>query len=113
MADAKATPPSGRLPLPRLSSATDRGGRLRRPTSAGHPPSAPGKKTACGVCGRIYRTWYDRKTRRVRDLPCGEMRIYLELEIRRVDCRSCGKVKQEKLAWLADNPFVTKRFAYF
>ena len=41
------------------------------------------------------------------------MRIYLEVEIRRVDCKSCGKVKQEKLAWLADNPFVTKRFAFF
>jgi len=41
------------------------------------------------------------------------MRIYLEVEIRRVDCKSCGKVKQEKLAWLAGNPFVTKRFAFF
>ncbi len=42
------------------------------------------------------------------------MRIYLELEIRRVDCRRCGKVKQETLAWLAaDNPFYTKRFAFF
>ena len=51
--------------------------------------------------------------RQVRDLPCGDMRIYLELEIRRVDCKRCGKVKQEKLAWLADNPFYTKRFAFF
>lgn len=25
----------------------------------------------------------------------------------------CGKVKQEKLTWLADNPFYTKRFAFF
>ncbi len=41
------------------------------------------------------------------------MRIYLEVEIRRVDCKSCGKVKQEKLDWLADNPFFTKRFAFF
>ena len=28
-------------------------------------------------------------------------------------CRTCGKVKQEKLSWLADNPFYTKRFAFF
>jgi transposase len=41
------------------------------------------------------------------------MRIYLEVEIRRVDCRSCGKVKQEKLPWLASNPFYTKRFAWY
>jgi len=32
--------------------------------------------------------------------------------VRRVACRSCGKVKREGLAWLADNPFYTKRFAW-
>ena len=38
----------------------------------------------------------------------------LGLEIRRVDCRRCGKVKQETLDWLtAGNPFYTKRFAFF
>ena len=41
------------------------------------------------------------------------MRILLELEVRRIDCRSCGKVKQERLDFLANNPFYTKRFAYF
>jgi len=35
------------------------------------------------------------------------------VEIRRVCCQSCGKVKQEKLAWLADNPLYTKRFAWY
>jgi len=48
----------------------------------------------------------------VRDLPCGETRIYLELDIRRIECRSCEGVKQERLEWLADNPFYTKRFAF-
>lgn len=57
--------------------------------------------------------WYDRRTRRVRDLSCGDTRIYLELEVRRVDCRRCGQVKRESLEFLADNPFYTKRFAYF
>lgn len=28
-------------------------------------------------------------------------------------CRKCGTVKREELAWLADNPFYTKRFAYY
>jgi transposase len=41
------------------------------------------------------------------------MRIYLEVEIRRVFCCQCGKVKQEKLGWLADYPFYTKRFAFY
>jgi transposase len=49
----------------------------------------------------------------VRDLSCGDRRVYLEFLGRRVDCRSCGKVKRERLAWLADNPFYTKRFAFF
>jgi transposase len=61
----------------------------------------------------VQRSWYDRKVRRVRDLSCGDRRVYVELEVRRVDCRSCGKVKQERLEFLADNPFYTKRFAYF
>ena len=41
------------------------------------------------------------------------MRIYLEVEIRRVRCRRCGKVKQEKFPWLATNPFYAKRFAWY
>ncbi len=37
----------------------------------------------------------------------------MEVEIRRVECKRCGQVKQEQLDWLADNPFYTKRFAFF
>ena len=57
--------------------------------------------------------WYDRRTRRVRDLSCGDARVWLELEIRHVDCRGCGKVKREQLEFLADNAFYTKRFAHY
>ena len=42
----------------------------------------------------VARSWFDRMTRRVRDLPCGDTRVYLEVEIRRVECKTCGKVKQ-------------------
>ena len=31
--------------------------------------------------------------------------MYLEFEVRRVHCRSSGKVKRERLEFLADNPF--------
>jgi transposase len=41
------------------------------------------------------------------------MRIYLEIEVRRVRCHSCGLVKREGLDFLADNPLYTKRFAYY
>ena len=57
--------------------------------------------------------WYDRRVRQLRDLSCGDTRIYLELEVRRVQCRSCGKVKRERLDFLANNPFYTKRFATY
>jgi transposase len=40
------------------------------------------------------------------------VRIFLEIAIRRIDCRNCQGVKQERLDWLADNPFYTKRFAF-
>ena len=40
--------------------------------------------------------WYDRRTRQVRDLSCGDMRVDLEFEVRRVQSRSFGKVKRER-----------------
>jgi transposase len=49
----------------------------------------------------------------VRDLPSAGFRIVLELEVRRVACRSCGAVKRERLDFLADNPHFTKRFAFY
>jgi transposase len=78
-----------------------------------HPARPPLKKTACGACGRLHRGFYDRTVRRVRDLPCGGTRLWLELEIRRVACRRCGAVKRERLDLLADNPRYTKRFAFY
>jgi transposase len=49
----------------------------------------------------------------VRDLPCGDLRIFLEVAVRRVACRTCGRVRQERLDWLAANPHYTKRFALY
>ena len=49
----------------------------------------------------------------MRDLPSGDRRVYLEFEVRRLQCKSCGGVKREQLDFLADNPFYTKRFAYY
>jgi transposase len=70
------------------------------------------KKTFCGICGQGSTSYYDKRRRRVRDLSCGDTRVYLELEVKRVDCLTCGGVKLERLEWLADNPFYTKRFAF-
>ncbi len=57
--------------------------------------------------------WYDRHTRIVRDSQCGDARVFLAIEVRRVQCKDCGRVKSEQLDFLADNPFYTKRFAYY
>ena len=57
--------------------------------------------------------FYDHKVRWIRDFPCGDTRVYLEVAIRRVFCQTCGRVKQEKLIWLADSPWYPKRFAFF
>ena len=69
------------------------------------------RKTACGCCGHVQSGWYDRKARRVRDLSCGGTRVWWAFEVRRIDCRACGAVKTERIDWLADNTFYTKRFA--
>ena len=61
----------------------------------------------------MHSGWYDRTLRRVRDLSCGDTRVFLDFEVRRVFCRRCGKVKRERLSFLADNPLYTKRFAHY
>jgi transposase len=61
----------------------------------------------------VQKGCYDRRVRQVRDLPSGGFRIVLELEVRRIDCRNCGKVKRERLDFLADNVHFTKRFAFY
>jgi hypothetical protein len=41
-------------------------------------------KTVLGACGTVHQTFYGRKTRRVRDQSGGDVRVYVDLEIRRV-----------------------------
>ena len=57
--------------------------------------------------------FYDQRPRQVRDLSCGDKRVYLAFAVRRVSCPWCGGVKTEGLDWLANNPFYTKRFVFF
>jgi transposase len=41
------------------------------------------------------------------------VRIFVEVARRRVDCKDCGSVKAERVAFVADNPFYTRRFAFY
>jgi transposase len=104
--------------VPRHPAGGDGAGHLRGPEGAHRQAEAALKKTRCADCGALHRGWYDRAVRRVRDLSCGDTRVYLEIEVRRVLCRSSicrlgGKVRRERLEFLADNPLYTKRFATF
>ena len=65
------------------------------------------------MCGHVHSAYYDKRPRWVRDLSCGDKRVYLDFPIRRVRCIRCGTVKNEGLDWLANNPFYTQRFAFF
>ncbi len=38
----------------------------------------------------------------MRDLSCGDTRVWLVIKVRHVDCRTCGKVKTERLDFLAE-----------
>jgi transposase len=49
----------------------------------------------------------------VRDLSCADACIYSDIEVRRVQCRSCGKVKRERPDFLADSRLYSKCFAWF
>src|SRR6266498_726815 len=109
------TPPAalGYVFISWFSTRTDSARDFWCSESTGDQARTTLKKTACGCCGRSSPSARDRKVRQVRDLSCGDTRIFLELEVRRLDCRYCGKVKRERLDFLADNPLYTKRFAHF
>jgi transposase len=98
------------------SLASSRGNRYPASSEIPRPASSASsgrEKTVCGACGKASRSFYDRKTRRVRDLSSGDTRVYLEFEARRVDCKDCGGVKRERINFLAGNPFYTKRFGHY
>ena len=44
--------------------------------------SSVGGKIVRGACGRVHRVFYDHKVGWIRDLPCGETRVYLEEYLR-------------------------------
>lgn len=98
------SPVSGRWRTYAVSSAIPRHGSSR---------FCGAQKTVCREYGRTHTGWYDRSTRRVRNLSSGDTRVYLDFEVRRILCSCCGKVKRERLDFLADNLFYTKRFAWF
>ena len=61
-------------------------------------------------CGRTSRARYDRSRRRWRHLDFGRCRVWIEAEIRRVDCRGCGQVRSEWMPWARPGSRHTRDF---
>jgi transposase len=107
---------------------TRRGERMRVTTAFNRMLAIPGagvtsvEFTPAGVVVRIHQRvrrltcpcgWstaatYDRATRRWRHLDLGACRLYLEADIRRLDCRRCGRVRTEQVPWARPGSRLTR-----
>jgi transposase len=56
------------------------------------------RRLRCG-CGWSTRSRYDTSRRRWRHLDAGACRVWLEADIRRLECRRCGRVVTEEVPW--------------
>lgn len=61
-------------------------------------------------CGWSTAARYDTARRRWRHLDAGVCRIWLEGEIRRLDCRRCRRVRTEEVAWARPGARHTRDF---
>ena len=61
-------------------------------------------------CGWRGRAVYDRSVRRWRHLDLGAVKLFLEAEIRRIQCRRCGRVRTEAVDWARPRARHTRDF---
>jgi len=57
------------------------------------------RRLTCPACGSSTSATYDRSVRRWRHVDAGSSKVWLEAEIRRLDCRGCGRVVTEQVEW--------------
>jgi transposase len=67
------------------------------------------RKLTC-PCGSTTRAAYDSSVRRWRHLDLGSCRLLLEFEIRRLNCRRCGRVCTEQVPWARPGARHTRDF---
>ena len=67
------------------------------------------RKLVCSGCGRKFSDAHDTYEREVRDLPWGEFRTTVVIELYRVRCPECG-IRTEKVPQLPSNAPFSKRF---
>lgn len=63
-------------------------------------------KFRCSECRCRDVTLRGTLSRRFRMVPIGSKRVFLDYEVQRLECRRCGKIRQENLA------FADPRFSY-
>ena len=63
-------------------------------------------KFRCPVCRSRDIIFRGTLSRRFRTVPIGSKRVFLDFEVQRLECRRCGKIRQEKLG------FADPRFSY-
>lgn len=61
-------------------------------------------------CGKRSQARYDTSRRRWRHVDFGRHRVLIEADIRRVDCRSCGRVRAEWMPWARPGARHTRDF---
>jgi transposase len=61
-------------------------------------------------CGASTRSCYDRSVRRWRHLDAGGRRVFIEAEIRRLACPTCGSVRTEVVPWARPRARHTRAF---
>src|SRR5665811_1879085 len=64
------------------------------------------EKFRCSFCRSRNIIFRGTIPRRFRIVPIGSKRVFLDYEVQRLECRRCGKIRQEKLG------FADPRFSY-
>ena len=67
------------------------------------------RRLAC-PCGRRSRSYYDSSRRRCRHLDFGACKVFLEAEVHREDCPTCGRVRTEQVPWARPGARHTRDF---
>lgn len=68
------------------------------------------KRRALCPCGQWSKTSYDKSSRRWRHLDLAASKCWIQADIRRIDCKGCGKVRTEEVPWARPNARHTRDF---
>ena len=97
--DRSATPP----PFPRPFRYAPWAGKRRNRTMTGQEVCCP-----CCKSKHVIRSGYTMRT--IRSIPIGHKQVKLHVKVRRVECKECGAVRQERIHFVTGKRTYTNRF---